>query len=190
MVGRNQNPKSWSLLLGLAVVGLVFLIGCSSDHQVLSPAPADEQSLAPRDGNSDGSVDCWRDNGNDRDGPLTHAERWIGSRGGVLALNGHLLTVPAGAVSTYTLFTLDVAEGAEVGVECGPSGCQFAIPVQLTLNYAGSQWDGGDGESNLHIWWIPDGGDWDDRVDQGGVVNRLLNRVTAPLSHFSRYIVG
>lgn len=110
----------------------------------------------------------------------------FGVDGGQLELEGHLLTVPAGAVLAPTRFTMrqvpnggvevDLRATQAVAGNIGSSG--FEIPVQLALSYAGT-----DGESNpedLVIVRVATGERLETEVVEG-------SRVQAELDHFSRY---
>ena len=181
---RSNFPglSGWMMAIGSLFVGVLLIAGCSADNPISSMPATDEVQTSPRDENSEGSLDCHNDD-------AVHAEAWIGPNGGELRLRDHKLRVPRNAVSTLTLFTMDIDPASEVGVDCGPAGQQFAIPVELKLNYKDTEWENLE-NPELTIYWIPDGGDWDDRVDQGGSVESITKKVCASLYHFSRYIIG
>ena len=64
--------------------------------------------------------------------PLLHAEALVDGSGGTLRLeDGASLEVPAGALSTATLVTMDRVE--EAHYRFGPDGTTFARPVMLSL---------------------------------------------------------
>lgn len=121
----------------------------------------------------------------------------IGSGGGTISVAGHVLTVPAGAVSRPTRFTMAVVNDGYVevelnatvpqsrgpGIDVGEKG--FDRPVTLQLNYA---WAAGDVDaSRLQIVWVKEDGSLEtlsSTADSG------TKTVTADLDHFSKYAIG
>jgi hypothetical protein len=63
----------------------------------------------------------------------------LGPLGGMLALNGHKLTLPPGAVLSPTEFVMTALEGKYVEIAItagGRSGFAFLEPVELTIDYS------------------------------------------------------
>lgn len=113
----------------------------------------------------------------------------VGSDGGVLELGDHVLTVPAGAVSEDTRFTMRMVSGGGIQVELhatkettndvGESG--FDRPVRIALSYANT--DAGDPE-DLVIVRVDGEEPLDTRVSTDGT-----STVWAEVDHFSRYLL-
>lgn len=111
----------------------------------------------------------------------------IGPDGGVVRLGPHMLEVPAGAVSEPVTFSMVYGSTTAVAVDCYPSPYQFAVPVRLTLSFAGTQYQGNDRAAILSVYYMPERGapeQMPSSVDLQGM------RVTAEVNHFSRYILG
>ena len=121
----------------------------------------------------------------------------LGSDGGILALLGHILNVPAGAVSEPTLFSMTVIQNGYVEVELTATPksllntlffwrkveeVQFNVPVGLSLSYARAT--NVTDPSRLKIMRVnPDGR----HEILPSVVDTVNKTVTAELDHFSRY---
>lgn len=121
----------------------------------------------------------------------------LGSDGGVLTLLGHILDVPAGAVSEPTLFSMTVIQNGYVEVELTATPksllnslffwrqaeeVQFKVPVELSLSYARAT--NVTDPSRLKIMRVnPDG----NHEILPSVVDPVSKTVTAELDHFSRY---
>jgi hypothetical protein len=111
------------------------------------------------------------------------ASQLIGPTGGSISLAGFSVTVPAGAVTQPTLFTItlptDPRALKSVMASFGPHGMTFNVPVTLTLPYVGTTAEGGAG---IHVLWF-DGSDWvalpTDRTSDGRIQTRT--------NHFSDY---
>jgi hypothetical protein len=111
----------------------------------------------------------------------------IGREGGCLRLGPHSLTIPAGAVDREVTFTISLASTMGVAVDCGPSPFRFNVPVELTLSYAGTQYESSDRQVNLQIFYMANTQActaMPSHVDVNG------KSVSAQLDHFSRYIIG
>jgi len=114
-----------------------------------------------------------------------------GANGGTVTLGRHHFTVPAGAVDGVVTFTLAYASVTGVGVDCGPSPISFDEPVMLTLSYYGTQYANsieGLDPSALRIFYAHEDGTLEEV--EGCVVDLRALTVTAPVTHFSRYILG
>lgn len=123
----------------------------------------------------------------------------ISLSGGQLTLLGHTLTVPRGAVTSPTLFTMLVGLNGYVEVHLEalvPSlfgllnigGRGFREPVRLTLSYANAT-NVGD-PNDLVIVHLP--GWWGYRTAEPlpSTVDTARKTVTAELDHFSRYAMA
>lgn len=121
----------------------------------------------------------------------------IGLNGGSISLLGHTLTVPAGAVTVPTLFTManlpltpsiDVEVTATVTdlvgrvIDVGSFG--FDKEVTLTLSY--SRATNLSGSSRLWICYVgPDG-----LIELNSSVNTKSKTVSTRLNHFSKYAMA
>lgn len=121
----------------------------------------------------------------------------IGSDGGVLSLLGHVLDVPAGAVSETTLFSMTVLQNGYVEVDLTATprsllyrlffwrrveAVEFDVPVELSLSYARAT--NVTDPSRLKIMRVnPDGR----HEILPSTVDPVTKTVTAELDHFSRY---
>lgn len=61
--------------------------------------------------------------------------KMIGPRGGKISVGRHELIIPAGALEQTIPITATVISGPVAEVEFQPHGLQFAVPVQLNMNY-------------------------------------------------------
>ena len=121
----------------------------------------------------------------------------LGSDGGILTLLGHILNVPAGAVSEPTLFSMTAIQNGYIEVELTATpksllrslffwrkveDVQFNVPVGLSLSYARAT--NVTDPSRLKIMRVnPDGR----HEILPSVVDTVNKTVTAELDHFSRY---
>jgi hypothetical protein len=121
----------------------------------------------------------------------------LGSEGGILSLLGHILNVPAGAVSEPTLFSMTAIQSGHIEVELTATPksllrrllfwrpvaeVQFEVPVALSLSYARAT--NVTDPSRLRIMRVnPDG----NHEILPSVVDTVNKTVTAQLDHFSRY---
>ncbi|HEY8521588.1 MAG TPA: hypothetical protein VIN61_16065 [Gammaproteobacteria bacterium] len=124
----------------------------------------------------------------------------ISLKGGSITLLGHTLTVPAGAVTSPTLFTmlLGLNGYVEVHLEAlSPSllggllnigGHGFRQPVRVTLSYANAA-DVVD-PSRLVIVHLPGLWGYDRAEPVPTTVDPVRKTVTAELDHFSRYALA
>jgi hypothetical protein len=120
--------------------------------------------------------------------PAAHAEQSIGPAGGSIAVGGHVLVVPAGALDSTVLITADAPSDTVNSVKLGPEGLRFAAghPAALTLSYANCSLLGRLGPK--HIAYT------NDLLQILQILpsldNLLTERVTAPVQHFSRYAIA
>ena len=120
---------------------------------------------------------------------VTSVTRFIfGAVGGMVSLGDHYYVVPPGAVNGMVRFTLEYASFTGVGVDCGPSPLAFDVPVMLTLSYNNTQYENSGNPSGLRIWHVTADGTLEEV--EGCIVDTNAQTVTAPVTHFSRYILG
>jgi len=107
----------------------------------------------------------------------------IGSKGGMLTLNGHTLVIPPKALSSQVTITLSQMKGINSQVDLQPEGLQFAVPASLTLDYSDCT--------------IPPSAAFVAYLNPNGAIEALpsidmpsILKVTAPLAHFSQYAVA
>jgi hypothetical protein len=123
----------------------------------------------------------------------------IGFGGGSITLLGHTLTVPAGAVTSPTLFTLTVLPTGYVEVDLlatvntllgvldlGSKG--FAKPVPITLTYSRGTNVGT--HTNLKVLRVKSLLGYGTYEVMPSTVDTTNKKVTAPLDHFSRYTLA
>jgi len=63
------------------------------------------------------------------------AMKVVGPRGGKISVGRHELIIPAGALDQTVTISATVISGTVAQVEFQPHGLQFAVPVQLNMNY-------------------------------------------------------
>lgn len=115
------------------------------------------------------------------------ASATIGRNGGTLRVGPHTLVVPRGALSSEVTIRVRIASLTGIAVDCTPSPFRFNCPVQLTLSYAGTQYENADAPPPLTVFFMEDGGGLE-RFPS--VVDHVAKTVTAQTDHFSRYIIG
>lgn len=101
------------------------------------------------------------------------------------------LLVENGCVDTATVFTIATYDSTVLDVELGPHAKTFGRPLELTIDYAGTQADPAspdfDGTEPRVYWYNENGGVW---VPMPCTVDAEQLTVTVRLVHFSRYAVG
>lgn len=118
----------------------------------------------------------------------------IGPVGGILQVDDHSISIPAGAVSQPAEFSMQVADGyrievdlraidPETGEDVGGKG--FNRPVQLALSYEDARISSWDARKLVIVRVLDDG----TRVPLPSTVNTWTKTVTAELDHFSRYML-
>jgi hypothetical protein len=115
----------------------------------------------------------------------------IGPRGGTLALDGHSLVVPPGAVRRHVQFTLSARPAKEVMIDIsadGRSHFAFTRPVVITISYARCS-----GQplqsSNLRAWYV-DGSNGRLLREMRGQADEKAHTITFPVRHLSTYAVA
>lgn len=120
----------------------------------------------------------------------------IGSGGGTLSIPaaGVTVTVPAGALSAPTVITMTARAGSAVAYDFGPHGITFAKPLSLSQKLSGTN------ASLLSVPFLKLGyysdpsllGTVTSLVSEliGGSTNLLTWTYTAPIKHFSGYVIA
>lgn len=123
------------------------------------------------------------------------ANKVIDSTGGTLTtFNGDTLTIPAGATSSATIISAQIAplsQAAPSGSNTPnrqyifePSGITFASPISAKFTYTDAEVAGIDERTlGIYVWDTPTSS-W---VFKTGNVNRAQNFLTVSLDHFSIY---
>ena len=120
----------------------------------------------------------------------------VGASGGVVrpAAGGATLTIPAGALATDVVITVEAGTppppssfGTPIGggFTFGPSGTTFATPATLTLGYDPASVAPGLGAGDFYIATSDDGLTW---TPIPATVDLIAHTVTAPIAHFSFYV--
>ena len=192
-----------TLALALAVAG------CSSDYTTAptaAPATLSAQSAAPSHdllGGLLGTVGGLTDalglttvHGIRRTTPLAEpitVVKTIGWEGGYLSIPeaGVTVIVPAGALSSPTEITMTARAGSMIAYDFAPHGITFVRPLVFNQSLRGTN---AGLLSSLKLGYYSDPsllGETTALVSEliGGVVSRLTGTFTAPIKHFSGYIV-
>jgi hypothetical protein len=114
------------LLLTFGLAGAA----CSTERAA-APQPADRSSLLGLFDQSPSLIDC-------PPGPGQSATALIGPLGGVLAVGGTQVVIPANAVLSPTTFTLTIPASKYVEIDVTTDASEhyvFAQPVVVTLDY-------------------------------------------------------
>ena len=96
-------------------------------------APFGEERLAPSASHGASGVELLA---RGRSGAAQSASRVLDAKGGVIAVNGAVLVVPAGALSAPVQITLSIPAGRSVQAELQPHGLKFKVPVVLAMSLA------------------------------------------------------
>jgi hypothetical protein len=115
----------------------------------------------------------------------------IGPAGGSIAIDGHRLDVPPGAVRRPVLFTLSAPSSRELVLDVSANGRShfvFARPAVITISYArcsGQTLEPG----NLRAWFI------EDRTghllqEMPSEANETALTISFPVRHLSTYAVA
>ena len=117
--------------------------------------------------------------------PYAVATATIGPTGGQISVGGHLLVIPAGALSAPTTIHAEAPSEAVASIRLEPHGLTFHRPAELTLSYRHCALAG------LLPVRVAYTTETLDLLDLLPSANDLLRfQVTAPLDHFSRYAVA
>ncbi len=127
--------------------------------------------------------------------PITVTQT-VGWAGGTLSIPqaGVTVTIPQGALTTPTVITMTARAGSAIAYDFGPHGITFAKPLSLKQKLAGTNANLVTGLL-LQLGYYPDpsllGGTFA-LVSEliSGSVNLLDWSFTAPVSHFSGYVIA
>jgi hypothetical protein len=118
--------------------------------------------------------------------PYAYSAKLIGPAGGTIQAGGHVLTIPAGALSQNVMISAEAPSDFVASVRFKPEGLHFARKATLTLDYSNCPL----GRLNLlkRVAYT---------TDNLNILSFLLSRddllrmrVSADLEHFSRYAVA
>ncbi len=161
-------PNRRPLVLLRRALPLLLIGACKSD------SPAGPNDYTP--------LVCGQGNG-------TSAQAAIDAQGGTVTVRGHSLTVPAGAVSARTEFTITEVQTDFVRVEVQPHGTKFGKNATLVLSYARC---GGNpnGYGDLRIVEVVSGSTKVIRVMPSQVDSATRTVRTTGLDHLSGYLIA
>ncbi len=110
----------------------------------------------------------------------------LGSLGGTMSVNGHSLTVPAGALQQPTRFTMTTISGTSIRVALSAQDAATGVPVtvfptplRLGLSYASAKVSN---PSKLKVAWLVDGSIV---AVQPSELDKPHKQVVSSLYHFS-----
>ncbi len=110
----------------------------------------------------------------------------MGSLGGTMSVNGHSLTVPAGALQQPTRFTMTTISGTAIRVSLSAQDAATGVPVtvfptplRLGLSYASAKVSN---PSKLKVAWLVDGSIV---AVQPSELDKPHKQVVSSLYHFS-----
>lgn len=118
----NRLTRLFPFAAGL--FGVAFIFACSD------PPTAPDQPQFANARTSGAFTSC-------RPQPRAVSSAWIGRQGGTIKAGGHVFTVPAGALSTRTLITMETPSDTINRVVFGPEGLTFAAghSPHLVMSY-------------------------------------------------------
>ncbi|HEY3295061.1 MAG TPA: hypothetical protein VGL38_06465 [bacterium] len=185
--------------IALVLLSLVLITGCNRLDTPTSSQPTTEDGMGLWNPGADDHVvpgdqiPMYRPGFLEREwgmavNPLNipNATAHIGPEGGIIRLGRHSLTIPAGAVDADITFKISGASLTAIASDCAPSGLVFAIPATLTLSYAGTQYEDAANPDLSIFYALPDG----TYEEYPSTVDPVNKTVSAPLNHFSRYILS
>ncbi len=120
------------------------------------------------------------------------AAKLIGPGGGTLTTGRFTLTVPAGALSSAAVFSLNEVNVDKMQLQVEPTGLSFATPATLQFNYTGTSADPASSNyvpgGNLSAaWFDPSISSW---TNIGGSDNSTSKIFTVSLNHLSYYALA
>lgn len=118
--------------------------------------------------------------------PTASDTEWVGPMGGTLTVGPHRLVIPAGALDRWTRITATAPSDTKNRIEFEPHGLRFDRPARLTMSYANCSVLGT--VLPKHIAYTDDELRVLELLD--AVPNILRRETTAPLDHFSDYILA
>jgi hypothetical protein len=185
--------------LGVLAAGLLIAVGCVQDRATApAAATASHDLLGGTVGTLTSTLGLTSVNGLQRTTPLANditVVRSIGIQGGTLAIPaaGVTVVIPYGALPQTTSISMTARKGTLVAYDFAPSGITFAVPLTFTQKLAGTNATLLNATS-LRLGYYSDPsllGTTTALVSN--IVNGLLNVLdwsfTAPIKHFSGYLV-
>jgi len=103
--------------------------------------------------------------------------------GGRVVCGPFRLDFPAGALDEDTEITMNVIDDGTLGIELGPHGIQFNVPVTLSMNLEGTSAEGMASQSST-LWFDEDDGIY---IMMPKIPSQDDNILKAQLEHFSKY---
>ena len=178
-----------SLFRAALSVGLITALAACADTGPTAPSAASSRVATPslaasRPANKPPLLVC-------PGGRLQQASAVIGPSGGTLALGGHLMVVPEGAVPEPIEFTMTVPPSRYMEVDISAAGVEhyvFERPVAVVIDYTrcrGPQLP----TSAVSVWYI-DGLRKELLENMGGVDDRYSRRVQFSTNHLSSYAIA
>ena len=103
--------------------------------------------------------------------------------GGRLVCGPFKLDFPAGALDEDTEITMEIFDNGTLGIELGPHGIQFNVPVTLSMNLEGTSAEGMASQSST-LWFDETNGIY---IMMPKIPSQDENTLKAQLEHFSKY---
>jgi hypothetical protein len=189
----------WSRSLTSLALAFVLVAGpsCTSDSTPLGPSAGEQQNDPSfgligdlTDGLTDVTESVVGTLGSVTDVlvcsrlPYAETTREIGPDGGIILVGRNVLVIPRGALSRRVTITAEQISGSANSVRFSPEGLQFERPAVLTMNY----------ENCLVVLLKKRIVYTDENLKVLQVLRSLdlfrAKTVTAPIDHFSRYVVA
>lgn len=186
--------------LGVLFAGLALVAGCAQEPVTRPAVPlaVEGQPAASVVGTVGSTVTLISATALQRSTPLASSitvVKTIGQSGGTLSIPaaGVTVVVPAGALSAATKITMTARKGSLVAYDFAPHGITFAKPLVFTQQLSGTRATLANA-SLLKLGYYPDDsllGKTTALVSEviGGLVNLLTWSFSAPIKHFSGYII-
>ena len=173
----------------LGFISLILVLATGLTSCTTSDSPTGPSTVAVRDSQNlylpiitpllNGLLACNRQD-------YGYAQKVIGPAGGSISVSGHVLQIPAGALSRNVTISAEAPGDFVASVRFQPEGLQFSKPAKLTLDYSHCPLGRLNilkrvayTTDNLRILSLLLGRD-----------NILMMRISADLEHFSRYAVA
>ncbi len=172
----------------LPSVALVLLaaLAASCDR---ADAPTTSGALTPRSASV--STGGWQILQATRTQATASATVLVGSAGGTISVNGHVLTINKGSVTKPTYFTMTTVAGTAIEVALSAKDAAsglpvlvFAVPVRLGLSYASAK---PSDASRLKVAWIVNSSVV---AVQPSQVDKSKKLVLSDLYHFTQWTIA
>jgi hypothetical protein len=171
--------SSWTRRFAAVLMGAVLAaaVGCSSDGSTAPMVEAPSASIVDLLKNLH-LLSCSTQ-------PYAVATQTVGPSGGVIVVGTHKLVIPADALTSQVTIRAEQVPGATNSVRFSPEGLPFQKPASLTLSY---------GNCSILLSVLNKVVYTDEQLRilelLPSIDLRLDRKVTAPISHFSRYAVA